>query len=295
MRRKQVLHRLKSLAEVQAALGAHREKIGRELDARLPAREGETFSYQSQFDHMSDELATIETKLIANEDAHVRQQVRITKLKQKDQGLTTDLYSKQISARRVLRGLYGPEHDFPLAATSGSTPRETQILKEQVDQTVKMLRNPEDPLPEVKIAGVAIDFPAMADDLEGTLATLRTTRVELGLKIKEADDTRAQTNAAIAEYNRVFPLVATNLETAFRLVGETELADRIRTSRQRVTRRQGDSDTDGRQQQEETTPADGSVETSPANDDTAPSTDDANPSPEAVESPEAAPAVPVGS
>ena len=41
-----------------------------------------------------------------------------------------------------------------------------------------------------------------------------------------------------AEYDGVFPWVARTLEGLFRLAGEFELADRIRTSARRVTRRQ---------------------------------------------------------
>ncbi|MEM7586566.1 MAG: hypothetical protein AAF560_24470 [Acidobacteriota bacterium] len=256
MRRKQISHRLKSIAEVRAALGAHRETITTELDARLPQTEGETFSYRSQFDHMIEELARVETEMITREDQHLRLQVRIAKKRTKYEELTGTLYNKQVAARRVLGGLFGPENGFTLAATSGATPRDVQILAGQVDQSLKLLRNPEDPMPEVKIAGVTLDFTAMADDLEGTLAVLRASFANHERLKKEADATRARTNAAITECNRVLPLVANSLESAFRLAGETELADRIRTSKHRVTRRQGDAEETGEAaSQEETAPS----------------------------------------
>ena len=37
------------------------------------------------------------------------------------------VYDKQTSARQILTGLYGSEHDFELAATSGTTPPTSTI------------------------------------------------------------------------------------------------------------------------------------------------------------------------
>ena len=51
-----------------------------------------------------------------------------------------------------------------------------------------------------------------------------------------------RSNAAIAELNGVFPWMSRSLEALFILVGERELAERIRTSRRRVTRRPQDGE-----------------------------------------------------
>ena len=121
----------------------------------------------------------------------------------------------------------GPEHLFELAAVSGSTPKGPQTLPD-VDQTVKLLRNPEGDTPTVKVNGVTINFGTVADDLEGGLEGYRTSRVELERRRKEGDATRLATNQAIEAFDQVFPWVAASLEGTFRLVGERKLANRIR-------------------------------------------------------------------
>ncbi len=238
MRRKKVQRRLFSIAEVRTALTAHRAKVGARLDERVNREGGASFSYQSQFDHMDRELSTIENGLITAEDRHVRKQVQIEKLRQQSKTFTTELYRKQTSARAVLTGLYGTDHGFELGALTGKTPQVAHSLIQQVDQTIKLLRHPELPLPPPIIAGVAPDFTLLADDLEAALTSLETSRIEYQQTLKEADQTRSLTQAAITACDRIFQPVVSSLESTFRLAGETELASRIRTSSRRVTRRQ---------------------------------------------------------
>ncbi len=239
MRRKEVTRRLTSSAEVRAAVHAHREGVGRQLDER-PASPAEAAYSQAYFDHMESELATVEGDLVVAEDDHVRKQIQTSQAQEASDQLASSVYDKQTSARQVLMGLYGPEHQFKLAATSGNTPQGPMTLPEQVDQTVKLLRTPEAEPPAAKVGGVNVNFGIMADDLESDLGQYRSFRTELDRRRKEGDATRLATNKAIEAFDRVFPWVASSLEGTFRLVGERELAERIRTSLRRVTRRQAD-------------------------------------------------------
>ncbi len=242
MRRKGVSRRRKSIAEVRSSLQAHRGRVGDRLEARPASKCAGSFSYQAHFDHMDEELAAVERELIKAEDAHVRLLIRIRQLRRQSRELTSQVYDKQTSARQVLIGLYGSEHDFELAATSGDTPRVPQTLAEQVDQTVKLLREPEGDEPNKKVEGIAVDNGVLADDLEGDLERLDTTRTAYQRSKKQADGTRKELRAALTEVDRVFPWVAANLESLFRLADERELADRIRTSIHRVTRRRNDGE-----------------------------------------------------
>ena len=63
-------------------------------------------------------------------------------------------------------------------------------------------------------------------------------RTELQRTQKAADGTLVALNAARSAFDATFPWVAGNVESLFRLAGERELADRVRTSRRRVTRRE---------------------------------------------------------
>ena len=236
MRRVDVTRRLTSVSEVRAATRAHRDQVGRQLDER-PALPSEGAYSEAYFNHMDSELARVEQDLVTAEDVHVRKQIQISQAQQESEELASIVYDKQTSARQILVGLYGSEHQFELAAVSGKTPQGPVTLPEQVDQTVKLLRNPEGPTPAVKIGGVEISFGAMADDLETELGRYRASRVELERRRKEGDATRLASNQAIEAFDQVFPWVASSLQGTFRLVGERELADRIRTLARRVSRR----------------------------------------------------------
>ncbi len=250
MRRIEVSRRSGSAQEVRASLAAHRGRIGDNLGAQRPVSPETGFSYQVMFDHMDGELAKVESRLVETEDQHVRQLARISQLRrQRDQG-ATGVYEKQIAARGILAHLYGKDRDFEVAAVSGTTPQSSKSLAEQVDQTVKFLRNPEGEVPSEKIAGVGVDFAIMADDLESGQKQLIEVRADLVQATKEADGTRQTTNQAIQEFDLVFLWVAQSLEALFRLAGEQELANRIRTSLRRVTRRQADQEEEPAEAQE---------------------------------------------
>ncbi len=241
MRRKEVSRRITSVAEVRASKHAHRGRVGAKFDERPAAQSAGALS-KPYFDHMDGELATIEQDLITAEDAHVRNLIRIVRLRRESSELTAEVYEKQTSARQILVGTFGSESAYELAAASGDTPRVHQTLAMQVDQTVKLLRDPAAARPPVKVAGVTVEPGTMADDLEGSRQLLLEKRTDLQRTEKAADGTRDLVNIALKEYDQVFPWVASSLESTFRLVGEQELADRIRTSRRRVTRRQAVDD-----------------------------------------------------
>ncbi len=244
MRRKEVSKRSKSIAEVRASVGAHRARVGDKLDRRAAAQNVEAFSYQSFFDHMDRELAQAQRNLVTAEDDHVRQLVLIARLRRETRALTASVYSKQIAARRVLSGLYGTERQFELGAIEGRTPVSAQVLAEQVDQTIKILRDPGGDLPATLVQGVVVDFTILASDLEAEVAKLVSSSEAFQRGLKATDATRILTNKAITEADRVFPWVAGSLENCFRLADERELADRIRTSLRRVTRRKVEKGTE---------------------------------------------------
>jgi hypothetical protein len=241
MRRKAVSRRLGAVAEVRASIHAHRGLVAAKLDERLPPSDGEsTFGYQVYFDHMDGELEAVEQGLIASEDEHARKLAQIVQTRREKEELTDGLQDKQIAARQIVNGYFGEDRGFEVAAIKGRTPQDSKSLAEQVDQTTKFLRDPAGESSPGRIRGVSLDFEEMALDLETDLGSVESTSTEYIRLRKEADGTRQAVNAAIAGFDAVFPWVTSSLEGHFRLVGERELADRIRTSRRRVTRRQGE-------------------------------------------------------
>lgn len=245
MKKKNFSKRRRSLREVRASVHTHRDKVGSLLEQRpaalaLATPDGGVFSCKPHFDLMDGELVTLDRGLVAADDAHTRNLVRIVELRKESEDLTADVYEKQVSARRVLSGTYGSGHDFELAAIEGATPQFSETLAGQVDQTVKLLREPAAAEPSKKIRGVELDREEMAEDLKENLGKLLDARTQLQRTRKAADGTLVELKAARKRFDKTFPWVAGNLESLFRLAGEFELADRIRTSTRRVTRRQAD-------------------------------------------------------
>lgn len=234
--------RIQSVDEVQASLDTFGDGVVGKLDGSRPTPASLViepgFSYRALFQDVGIRLASVKEKLVKAEDAHVRKLIQISDFKRESEGLTAGLYDEQVAVRRVLGGLYGPDRDFEVAAIQGETPRELKPLSHQVDQTVQLLREPEIELPTHKAAGVAIDFGTMAGSLETGLGEIERVGGRLDRARKAASKTVIVKSEATAEFDAVFPWAAQTVEGVFRMAGERELADRIRTSRRRVTRRQ---------------------------------------------------------
>lgn len=244
MRIKEILRRLEAVAEVLASLGIFGERIIQRLDEHYAAAGGEpAFSYQAVFEHLRFDLESIRGRLAAARDQHVRMRVKLAGLRRRIRQLATDLYDRQVAARRILGGAFDPDRSFEVAAVSGKTPRVDSVLEEQVGQTVNLLRQPEVDLGTVQADGVAIDLGEMAGGLESRLERLRQKRTERQRTLKAFGGTKVVKDQAIGYCDGLLPWVARTLESYCRIAGERELAERIRTSvRRAIQKPDGEED-----------------------------------------------------
>ena len=223
-------------------------RIADRLDGRRPppaTDEGPgepTFSYRDVFDDLGRDLESLRLKVVTAEDEYVRRQARSAAIGRQSEELAEELYDRQVAARRILGGAYDPDQGFELAAVSGTTPRNYKPLEEQVDQTVKLLREPVVEEPEVKLDGVDIDLGEVADGLEARMQGFRAKRSDLDRARKAVGESKVLLDRTLDEFKGSFPWIAQALEAFARMAGERELADRIRTSIRRVTRRQGENE-----------------------------------------------------
>ncbi len=273
MRSRGVSVRLTSIEEVQASLQIFGGRIAAMLDEQLgslglPEDGSMPFAYQQVFNQLDAKLESVRVRLVEAEDEHVRQRALTANLQRESERQSSELYRKQVAVRRSLDGAFGPEYVFQLAAISGPTPTARKALEEQVDQTVKLLRDPVADAPELQLEdGVDIHFDRLAVALESRRAAHHSARSELLRARKARAATMLDKNAAMAAADRIFPAIASSLEGYFRLVGEVELADRIRTSSRRVTRNQGAEDEEApvdAAPSEDAAPADGESASPPA-------------------------------
>ncbi|MEM7349288.1 MAG: hypothetical protein AAF657_00685 [Acidobacteriota bacterium] len=246
MRSRAAFVRIQSVEEVRASLESYGVGIADRLEGRRAAPapgEGESVAiYQALFDDLDRDLAGIHSRLVEAEDAHVRKRIQVSQHRRTGEELTEDLYDRQVAVRRTLAGLYGPDRGFELAAFSGETPRSAPGLVDQVDQTVKLLRAPEADVPELAVGGVDVNLGNMAGRLEAGMEQIRQVRGRFNRARKAAGESLILRNKAIEEFDQVFPWVARTLESLFRLAGETELANRIRSSVRQLTRRPVDEE-----------------------------------------------------
>ncbi len=233
--------RIQSVDEVGASLDTFGDGVAARLDETRPAAAAiiePVFDYRALFQDVGARLAPVREKLAEAEEAHVRNLIQISDLKRESEELTVALYDEQVAVRRILEGLYGPDRGFEVAAIKGFTPQELKPLSDQVDLTVKLLKEPEIEVPSSRAAGVEVDFDRMANSLETGLEAIVRGGDLLTRARKAAGQTVIEKRQATAEFDSVFPWAAQTVEGAFRMAGERDLADRIRTSRRRVTRRQ---------------------------------------------------------
>ena len=245
MRTRGVFQRLTSVEEVQASLRTFGGGVATLLDERsAPPGDGATpVSHQRVFDNLGSDLETARLGLVGAEDEHVRQQVRISNLQDESDRLVSELYDQQVAVRQTFTGLFGAKRGFELAATSGNTPRARKDLEEQVDQTVKLVKDPAIEMPALRIrGGVEVNLVGLAEGLEVSQLELRAARTGLLDARKAGARTLLAKRAAMADFDRIFLAAAGILEGFFRLAGEVDLADRIRTSIRRVTNREGAED-----------------------------------------------------
>ena len=190
---------------------------------------------------MGQDLESLREKVVTAEDLHVHRLAGAAALRREGQELANELYDQQVMARGILGAAF-PDRGYELAAVSGTTPRNYKPLEEQVDQTVKLLREPAVELPTVKLLGVDITPGQVADGLDAGLQGFRANRTDYGRARKAVGESQVLLDQVIAEFKGSFPWIAQALEAFARLAGERELADRIRTSIRRVTRRQGETE-----------------------------------------------------
>ncbi|MCP3963113.1 MAG: hypothetical protein GY719_35180 [bacterium] len=265
MRFKQTTERLGMAKEVLASLQIFGDTVADGLDADQSApAEGEVvFRYRMLFERLESDLVAVRSGIVTAEDAHVRNLVVHADQRSLHTEVTAGLYDQQVAVRQTLGGVYGPKHGFKLASFSGRTPQYGEDLLREVEHTIQLLRQPVGETPSTKVGGVNVDFGDMALDLETEKTGFEDVRAELERSRKAAKETRVRKNEAIAEFDRVFPWLAQTLESVFRLAGEHDLADQIRTSARRSHRRQdgdgaaeesGESSSEGSETEEPDSP-----------------------------------------
>ena len=237
--RSQAMHALMQAAkEIRVALETDGDRIGDLLNEQhpLPVGVGETaFDYRQHMQHLVLQLGSAVDHAVEAEDTHGDRLIRVSRLRDERKNVADVGVDKLVAARQGLESLY-PRGGFELAKLSGETPRAPERLVEQLLQTVKLLRQPAVELRGHKVEGFNVDFDAVAGDLEARRQELRAAIDRLDSEKKEAVGTLLVKDEAIDELRRIILWVGRTAEGLFHLAGESDLADRIRSSTRRPER-----------------------------------------------------------
>ena len=239
MRTQAAFSLLKSAREIRVALVTAGVRIARMLTEKYPPPKVNgrpLIDYGNQVQHLVHELQTAEGGVIDAEDAHMKQEVRVSRLRTERNERARDGHDKLVAARQGLDGLQGAKGSFETAFVSGTAPRHPEKLVEQLAQSVTLLKDPAVEPRKLKVAGFGIDYSTVATDLESEMVGLRDTLGQLDEQSKLAEATMLARKEAIAELKSTVIWAGRTAEGLFHRAGEHELADRIRTSTRRPLR-----------------------------------------------------------
>lgn len=197
---------------------------------------GPLFSYHNQVKHLIYELETAESGMTAAENANMKREVRLSRLRTEREEKADESHDKLIAARQGLDGLQGAKGSFETAYVSGTAPRRPKKLLEQMAQSVTLLRDPAVEPRALKVDGFNIDYPTVAGDLESSMTDLRGIIDRLDEENKLAEGTMLARQQAIEELRSTVIWAGRTAEGLFHRAGEHELATRIRRSTRRPLR-----------------------------------------------------------
>ncbi len=230
---------LQGAKEIRVALVAAGLRIAGLLTERHPPPvvDGQPlFDYGQQVQHLIHELETAEKGVVDAENAHMKQEVRVARLRTERDRKTDDNHDKLVAARQGLDGLQGRGASFETAFVSGTAPRRAEKLLDQLAQSVTLLRDPAVEPRAVKVAGFDIDYTKVADDLEAGMVDLSDALDRLDDEKKLAEGTMLVRRQAIDGLNKTVIWAGRSAEGLFHRAGEDELAKRIRSSTRRPLR-----------------------------------------------------------
>ena len=238
MRNKETFGLLKSADEIRVALDTDGDRVGGLLNENdpLPVGEGEpAFDYRQHMRQLIAQLDRAEKAAVASEDDHAGQLIRVSRTQSERNEIVRTHVDKLVATRQGLEGLYR-RGGFELASLAGDTPRAPAELLEQLEQTVKLLRQPAVELRELRMRGFDVDLETVASELEAGMPDLRSIVDRLAKRRKQAEGLFLAKREARKVFRRTILWVGRATEGLFHLAGESELADRIRKSTRRPLR-----------------------------------------------------------
>ncbi len=238
MRTEETFGLMKSAKEIGVSLDADGDRIGGLLNEQspLPAVDGEAaFDYRKHMQGLGLQLGEAKQQVVDAEDEHAARLIRVSRQKSDRDEVGKACYDKTVTTRQGLETLY-PSGAFELAFLKGTTPRNPERLREQLVQSVKLLKNPAVEPREPEDDAFSVDLEKVVAKLEPSITDLSAAIDRYDRAKKEAEGSLVVKRLAIVQLRRTVVWVGRTTEGLFYLAGEDDLAKRIRKSTRRPLR-----------------------------------------------------------
>jgi len=233
MASKQVTDRQKSADSVIAGGETHAEAIQQALAelVKPPLKKGEGPPDVGHVVRFScGLLRAAKDRMVKADEAHEAELSDDPPVRAARESAQAALRLDLVNLREMIIGVYGQ----PTAAKLfvGSTPEDPVVLSRFAGEVADNFKKIKLPAPRVK--GAKLDADDAIASLTDKRAQLDATLEGVQREVREAQKTLGAKNAAIAAYDRTFTGVATTISGLLLLVGETELAAKLRPSTRRA-------------------------------------------------------------
>lgn len=152
---------------------------------------------------------------------------------------TAELVQAMVSIRGTTETVYG-RAGLKVLGIDGRTPTDSKAIQEHARKLVKQLNDPGLKLPKPQ-DGVKIDTGVWLAKVSKPLAVLAQARKDVAREEREAEITGNDKTRAMDAFNEMFGVVATFTSSMLDLIGEDDLAGRIKPSvRRRGVTAEGD-------------------------------------------------------
>lgn len=144
---------------------------------------------------------------------------------------TTELVQAMVTIRSVCEATYG-RAGLKALGIDGRTPTDSKAIKEHAQNFVSQLKDPKVKLPPPQ-DGVSIDRAVWIAKVEKWLPVLAQARTDVAREESEADATLNAKNKSMDAFDELFGVVAAFTSSMLDLIGEDDLAARVKPAARR--------------------------------------------------------------
>lgn len=168
-----------------------------------------------------DRLVAADDRLDAERHGDVQPRLR------RDQA-TAALYEELVRTRRSLTEAVGPEEAVRIFGVEGRTPQDPVVLLRVIRRMIPQLEDPATHFPDLKVDGMAQDWPTLAAGLRREMEPLEEALQQVNRERRRAELALVARDQALEEFRDVYVGFTRILDGVYVASGNRDLARRLR-------------------------------------------------------------------